>query len=91
MKTTMTIERKIMRIIALLLLITLVGCTNSSTAERVLVGAGYKNVTLTGYRFFGCGEDDLFHDGFEATGPTGQRITGVVCGGILKGSTIRLD
>jgi hypothetical protein len=72
-------------------LLLLTGCTSANTAQRALSGAGYTKVSLTGYRFFGCGEEDLYRDGFEAVGPTGQKVTGVVCGGILKGSTIRLD
>jgi hypothetical protein len=69
----------------------LVGCTSPDTAQRTLSGSGYTKVVLTGYRFLGCGEDDLYHDGFEAVGPSGQRVTGVVCRGPFKGSTIRLD
>jgi hypothetical protein len=66
-------------------------CTAPDSATRALTGAGYKNVVLTGYRFTGCGEGDTFHTGFQAQGPTGQAVSGVVCSGILKGSTIRLD
>ncbi len=80
-----------MRILILFLLLSFVGCTNNHTAQRALAGAGYTKVTLTGYRFFGCGEDDFYHDGFEAVGPSGQKVAGVVCSGILKGATVRLD
>jgi len=67
------------------------GCTSSGDATRALQGAGYTNIELTGYRFFGCGEDDTFHTGFQAVGPTGQRVSGVVCSGVLKGATVRID
>lgn len=76
-------------LLALALLLS--GCTSPNNAQRALAGAGYTKVTLTGYRFFGCSEDDLYHDGFQAVGPNGQTVTGVVCGGPLKGSTIRID
>jgi len=67
------------------------GCTSSDGATRALDSAGYSQIQITGFRFFGCGEDDNFRTGFAAVGPTGKPVTGVVCGGFLKGSTIRLD
>lgn len=69
----------------------LAGCTSSDGATRALDSAGYSQIQITGFRFFGCGEDDNFRTGFAAVGPTGKPVTGVVCGGFLKGSTIRLD
>lgn len=69
----------------------LAGCTSSDGATRALDSAGYSQIQITGFRFFGCGEDDNFRTGFAAVGPTGKSVTGVVCGGFLKGSTIRLD
>lgn len=69
----------------------LAGCSSADEATRALTGAGYKNITTTGYRLFGCDENDGWHTGFEATGPSGQRVTGVVCSGVLKGATIRTD
>lgn len=68
------------------------GCSRPSDAERALSGAGYTHVETTGWRFIGCGSSDWYHTGFLATGPTGKRVSGVVCSGLLfKGSTIRLD
>jgi hypothetical protein len=66
-------------------------CTSADTATRALRGAGYTNIQTTGYRFFGCSEDDAFRTGFTATGPSGQAASGVVCSGWLKGATIRTD
>ena len=73
------------------LVICIVGCTNGDGAVRALEGAGYTNIKITGYRITGCHDDDTFRTGFKATGPSGKPVTGVVCSGILKGSTIRLD
>lgn len=67
------------------------GCTSADEANRALSGAGYKNVTITGYRFFLCDEKDTWSTGFEATGPSGRHVSGAVCSGIMKGATIRLD
>lgn len=69
----------------------MVGCTSESDATRALAGVGYRDVQITGYRWWGCCKDDQFHTGFAATGPTGQRVSGVVCSGWMKGSTIRMD
>ncbi len=66
-------------------------CTSESDAKRALTGAGYTDITWTGYKAFSCSEDDAFHTGFRAKGPTGKTVTGTVCSGVLKGSTIRLD
>ena len=70
----------------------LTSCTNTKNAKRVLEISGYTNIEMTGYRFFGCsGDDEDFHDGFKAKAPNGEIVTGVVCSGVYKGSTIRLD
>ena len=39
----------------------------------------------------GCAKDDEFRTGFAATAPNGERVTGVVCSGWMKGATLRLD
>lgn len=77
-------------IVAAVALLTLTGCTGSGV-ETTLAQQGYTNIHVTGYRFFGCGQDDSFHAGFEATTANGSHVTGVVCSGFLKGKTIRLD
>lgn len=66
-------------------------CTSESDAARALRGAGYTDVVYTGYKAFACSEDDMYHTGFRAKGPTGQTVSGTVCSAWLKGSTIRLD
>lgn len=77
--------------LVLVLTAMLAGCTNGDGAVRALEGAGYTNIKITGYRVFGCHEDDTFRTGFKATGNNGKQVSGVVCSGILKGSTIRVD
>lgn len=64
---------------------------NEAGVTRILNATGYQDVRLTGYRMFSCSEDDMFRVGFAATSPTGESISGAVCGGPLKGHTIRLD
>ncbi len=78
-------------IAAIAVLFAMSACSDSGGADKALRGAGYKNVEITGYRFFGCGDHDFYHTGFSAIGADGSPVTGVVCAGFLKGSTIRLD
>jgi hypothetical protein len=74
-----------------LVVVALAGCTSSDDAIRAVEAMGMTNVTATGYRVFGCSEDDSFHTGFTATNPQGRQVSGVVCSGWLKGSTVRFD
>lgn len=81
-------------LIALMVAAMASGCSDGGTAERVAAAQGYKNVHATGYRMFGCGKDDTYSTGFEATGPNGERVTGVVCsqaGLFGKTNTVRVD
>ena len=81
------------KIVFIMIMVALVfGCTNDESARRVLEGAGYTKIKTTGYNFFACSQDDLFHTGFEAIGPTGKFVKGTVCEGfIFKNSTIRFE
>lgn len=80
-----------MRAILLATVVALSGCTNPEGATQVLAASGYSEISITGYEFFGCGEDDLTHTGFTAASQSGSRVTGVVCGGLfLKGATVRI-
>ena len=69
----------------------LVGCTNPQGARRLLSNQGYTNIQITGYKFFACGEGDWYATGFRATNPVGKIVTGCVCEGVFKNSTIRFD
>ena len=67
-------------------------CTDSTEATRILKSNGYSNIQITGYDFFTCSEDDFYHTGFRAVGPTGLPVRGTVCSGfIFKNSTIRFN
>lgn len=73
--------------------LSLVACTNPDSATLALLDAGYGDITITGYNWYGCSKDDTYYTGitFTATGPTGRRTSGTVCSGWMKGSTIRFD
>lgn len=78
-------------IIIFVLSFSLRGCTDEEGAQRVLQQNGYTNITITGYRWGMGGENDTYVTGFEATSPSGARVSGAVCSGMFKGSTIRFD
>ena len=50
---------------------------------------GFTDVQFTGYSFFACSKDDEYHTGFKAKNPSGKKISGTVCCGILKSCTVR--
>jgi len=76
---------------ALVLFLLVSACTDESRAARILRAQGYKNVTIEGYRWFSCSKDDTYHTGFSAVAPSGEAVEGVVCCGIMKNCTVRLD
>lgn len=84
-------ERMKNKTLLICLAMTFVSCTAPDQARRVLDESGYSEVQLTGYRWFTCGENDVYHDGFIARGPTGRSVKGTICAGWFKGATIRLD
>jgi hypothetical protein len=80
--------RKTAMIIAL---VGLSACTDSDGAHRTAENHGLTNIRITGYRFFGCSDEDVWRTGFEASSPNGRRVTGVVCSALFKSNTLRLD
>ena len=69
---------------------TLSACTDRDGATRVLEAAGYSDIRVGGWAPLTCDDKgDSFATSFAATGPTGIRVSGAVCGGFLKGNTIR--
>lgn len=70
-------------------MLTLVACTDSKNATRILEDEGLTSVQITGYKWFACSKDDTYHTGFTAI-KTGKQVNGVVCAGLFfKGSTVR--
>lgn len=73
------------------MMLALVGCSDGDGAARAVKSMGYTNVKTQGWSPFGCSEGDSFTTRFTATGQDGKPVSGVVCGGWLKGSTVRTD
>lgn len=67
----------------------LVGCSDEVASRETLRKSGFTDIEITGYKWNACGEDDTYSTGFIATNPTGQRVSGVVCCGIMKACTVR--
>lgn len=80
--------RKTILIIAVLLIS---GCSSSNDAQKALKAAGYTDIQTHGKAFFACSKDDTFATKFSATNSKGERVSGAVCSGWLKGSTIRFN
>lgn len=71
-------------------LLTVVGVEDNVDATRVLTQTGYTNITIVGRIAFVCAKGELWHTEFNARANGGQMVHGVVCSGILKGSTVRI-
>ena len=76
-------------IFAVLIIFLLTGCTAPDRTKETLEKAGYANIETGEYDFWSCGKDDDFATKFTADNPAGQRVSGTVCCGFLKGCTIR--
>lgn len=64
---------------------------NPTKATRALEAQGMTDVKIEGYAWFGCGKDDTYASYFAATGANGVQVTGTVCQGLFKGTTVRFD
>lgn len=60
-------------------------------ARAAVEASGMTDVEITGMAFFGCADKDYITATFRAKTSAGKAVSGVVCGGILKGSTVRID
>jgi hypothetical protein len=70
------------------------GCTRPEQTVSILQSQGFKNIKTSGwglFTLFQCSEDDVFKTPFSAVAPSGNTVSGVVCSGLLKGSTVRFD
>lgn len=67
-------------------------CTDEEGTRHALRVAGNKNVEVTGYDWWTCGESDTC-TGFRAVAPSGEPVRGAVdCGfwSCGKGCTVRI-
>ena len=64
-------------------------CTDEAASRTALENYGFTEIRFTGFDMWACGKGDDFATGFVATNPTGKRVTGTVCCGLLKSCTVR--
>jgi len=81
----------IKKLLIICVAITLTACSQPETAQKVLASQGFTKIQTQGWGMFGCGQDDTFSTKFTAVGAKGENVSGVVCGGWMKGSTVRFD
>ncbi len=80
-----------MIIIVLIFAFLLSGCTDSESVKNYAEIEGWDSYELTGYRWWSCSKEDIYHTGFVAT-KNGKSFKGTVCKGwFWRGSTLRLD
>ena len=76
--------------IATAIAFSLSSCNLQSDARNILEAEGYTNIKVTQPIYLHrCGSDDNAGTGFTAT-KNNRQIEGVVCTGVLKGSTVRV-
>ena len=73
----------------LLAALLMLGCEDDGRGYRALEANGFTDITMKGYAWVGCGEDDFYSTHFAATNSAGKRVSGVVCCGSFKGCTVR--
>lgn len=61
-------------------------------AKRAVEAYGFDSVTIGGTPWYGCGESDSFfyNQRFTALNNKGKAVSGVVCGSVFKGYTVRV-
>ena len=83
-----------MRLIAVLLAsAVLMSCAarDEDAATRALTGLGFKEIELHSVGLLSLSCDEAYRTGFKAKSADGVEVTGVVCTGFLKRSTVRFD
>lgn len=78
-----------MKNLLLSMVLLLPACSAREMAAEALYSAGYSEVHVGDWAWYGCGEDDQFHYQFVARNPAGRPSSGVVCCGMYKNCTIR--
>ena len=84
--------KKIKLLIGIIILNTGASCTDVEGSRKALKDAGYHPIHVGGYDMFNGDKSDFYITKFKAyTADSSAIVTGVVCKGIFKGKTIRLD
>ena len=84
-------DRRRIRYLKYLLLLLMIGCTDSERSTKILKSTGFTNIKLGGYGFFDCSDDDVVSTKFIAQNSNGDLVSGTVCCGLFKNCTIRFE
>jgi hypothetical protein len=68
----------------------LTSCTSEKDVAKYAEMEGWDSYEVIGYSFFGCDEKDAFHTEFKAI-KNKREFTGIICSGLFKGATLRLN
>lgn len=83
------------KLLIALIALTLCSCSDSDGATRYLENMGFKDIETQGWSWFDCssdGKNDFWKTEFTAvSSATGAKVEGVVCEGLFKGKTHRID
>ncbi len=98
-KTNNMFQAAVLVVLGLLVVALIVGATNyhyfwpaKARAEHAVSAYGMKDVKLDRTYFgLGCSKEDRIHYKFKATNATGAPVDGVVCMGIFKAATVRVN
>ena len=78
-------------LISFVVLLFLVSCTDETSVKNYAEIHEWDSYEITGYRLWGCTEDDFYRTGFKAT-KNGKLFTGIVCKGLFfKGASLVMD
>ncbi|WP_296737415.1 hypothetical protein [Mesorhizobium sp.] len=67
------------------------GCSvDTQSATHALNAMGIRDVKFGSYAWFACNRRAPFSSTFTGTGADGKPVSGAVCQGILKSTTVRL-
>jgi len=69
--------------------IVLCACTDVPGATEAIKNTGLEPIEVGGYDLFSCSEKETWSTKFVAQRADGTIVKGVVCRGLLKGSTVR--
>ena len=72
--------------------ILLAGCQMpEDQVVRAVNAAGMSDVQPGGIAWIGCSQGDDYGRKFTALDRSGNKVSGVVCGGLFKGATVRIN
>lgn len=68
------------------------GCdVEKSRGTAALEAQGMTGILIGSHAWLGCDRNDFFSSKFQAIGANGKPISGVLCQGVFKGITVRID